>query len=169
MHFQVNEAVEVLERTPGVLDALLRGRSAVWLNCRISPDSFSPMDVLGHLIYGEITDWIPRARLILEYRESRKFEPFDRFGFGPLVEGRSLDDLLAQFAELRANNLQALRGFELGETELDMKGMHPELGRVSMRNLLAIWAVHDLGHIAQITRIMSNEYAEAIGPWRRML
>jgi hypothetical protein len=169
MRCQVKEAVEVLGGTPGVMDALLRGKCARWLGCRPSPGAFSPVDVLGHLIWGEITDWIPRARMILESHDTRVFEPFDRFGFKAAIAGKSVEELLSQFAELRQKNLQVLRGFGLGERELDLRGAHPELGQVTMRNLLATWVVHDLGHTAQVVRAMANEYAEEVGPWREYL
>jgi len=151
------------------MDALLRGKSAAWLRCQLNPTSFSPIDVLGHLIWGEIADWIPRVRIILECQETRAFEPFDRFGFKALIEGRSAEELLSQFAQLRQRNLQALDGFGLGERQLDLRGLHPELGQVTMRNLLATWVVHDLGHTAQVLRAMSNEYSDEVGPWREYL
>jgi hypothetical protein len=150
---------------------VLRGRPEAWLNCRMGPETFSPVDVLGHLIFGEITDWMPRAEIILKCGESRTFDPFDRFGFASLIGDRSIDVLLAEFAELRAKNLVALEALGLDEGALDLTGMHPDpsLGRVTMRNLLATWVVHDLGHIAQIMRIMSSEYREEVGPWRQYL
>jgi len=166
MQFALKDAFDILERTPDVLESLLSDQSESWLNCRIEPGSFSPVDILGHLIYGELTDWIPRARIILQYQESRPFDPFDRFGFAPLIQGKSVDRLLDQFASLREKNLETLDEFDLGERELDLRGMHPELGPVTMRNLLATWVAHDLGHIAQIMRVMANEYKEAVGPWR---
>ena len=115
VQFQLDEAVAVLQRTPAVLDALLGSQSAAWLHSRIKQEGFSPLDVVGHLIFGEITDWIPRARMILECQESRAFDPFDRFGFGPLMEGKSAEELVHQFAELLAMNLETLRAFELEE------------------------------------------------------
>ena len=171
MDFQLHRSTEALQRTPAVLDALLRGRSEAWLNCRIGPETFSPVDVLGHLISGELTDWMPRAEIILKCGESKTFDPFDRFGFASLIDDRSIDDLLTQFAELRAKNLAALEALRLDDRALDMTGMHPDpaLGRVTMKNLLATWVVHDLGHIAQIMRIMSSEYREEVGPWRQYL
>jgi hypothetical protein len=171
MEFQLDQATEVLQRTPAVLDALLRGKSEAWLNCRIGPGTFSPVDVLGHLISGEMTDWMPRAEIILKCGEGRAFDPFDRFGFAPLLHGRSVDELLTQFAELRAKSLAALEALRLDDRALDLTGMHPDpaLGRVTMKNLLATWVVHDLGHIAQIMRIMSSEYREEVGPWRQYL
>lgn len=166
MEFVVDEGMEVLSRTPEVLRALLVGKSAAWLNARKSPESFSAMDVLGHLIHGERTDWMPRVRMILEHRDARAFEPFDRFGFRESIAGRSVDSLLNEFAELRAEGLAALRGLEVGEEELALAGRHPELGAVTLGNLLATWVVHDLGHIAQIVKTMAGEYREAVGPWR---
>jgi hypothetical protein len=170
MEFQLDRATEVLRRTPAVLDALLRGKSEAWLNCRVAPGAFSPVDVLGHLISGELTDWMPRAEIILK-GENGTFDPFDRFGFASLIDGRSIGDLLKQFAEVRAKNLAALEGLQLDDRALDLTGMHPDpsLGRVTMKNLLATWVVHDLGHIAQIMRIMSSEYREEVGPWRQYL
>jgi hypothetical protein len=169
MQFEVEQALEVLEQTPGVLEALLRRKSSAWLNCRIKPDTFSPLDVLGHLIYGEMTDWIPRARIILECRDARAFDPFDRFAFGPLIEGQSVAQLLDRFAELRRQNLAELRGFALDQEQMDWKGLHPALGTVTLHQLLATWAVHDLNHISQVVRVMANEYTEAVGPWREYL
>jgi len=166
MQFQMEQAVEVLSSTPNVLDALLRGKSAVWLECRKAAESFSPVDVVGHLIYAEMTDWIPRVRLILEHQDTRAFEPFDRFGFQHLIAGKSVEALLEQFAELRQESLQTLRELGVGEKELALPGRHPELGRVTLSNLLATWVVHDLGHISQIVKAMASEYKDAVGPWR---
>jgi hypothetical protein len=151
------------------MDALLRGKSSVWLNCRKAPSSFSPLDVLGHLIWGEMTDWIPRVRMILECQETKAFEPFNRFGFQALIAGKAVDEILDQFAELRGNSLRTLRDLGIDEHHLDLRGLHPELGPVTLRNLMATWAVHDLGHIAQVQRAMSSEYAEAVGPWKEYL
>ena len=169
MEFQLAQAVEVLERTPPALSGLLHGVSDVWLNAREGPDTFSTIDVLGHLIYGEQTDWIPRARIIRECGETKAFEPFDRCGFASIIEGQSVDSLLSQFAESRRQNLQALSQLGLDETLLDSTGTHPELGRVTMRQLIATWVAHDLGHIAQIVRVMAKQYGEAVGPWREYL
>ena len=123
--------MEVLTQTPGVMSALLRGKSAAWLNCRKTPDAFSPVDVLGHLMHGEKTDWIPRVRMIVDYQGTRAFEPFDRFGFQALIGGRPLEELLAEFAELRERSLQTLRELGIGEQQLTLPGMHPELGPVT--------------------------------------
>jgi len=171
MEFRLKHAIELLRRTPGVLDAMLRGQPEEWLNCRMAEGTFSPVDILGHLVHGELTDWIPRAEIIMNYGETRTFTPFDRHGFGELIEGRSPEDLLSQFAVLRARNLEALDAMHLDEAMLDRTGMHPDpaIGRVTMRNLLATWVVHDLGHIDQLVRVMSNEYRGAVGPWIQYL
>jgi hypothetical protein len=169
MEFQIAQAIEVLERTPLALSGLLHGVSDVWLNAREGPDTFSAIDVLGHLIYAEQADWIPRGRMILECGPAKPFEPFDRRGFGFIVDGQSGDALLRQFAGCRRENLLALRGFHLDEKMLDSEGTHPALGRVTMRQLIATWVAHDLGHIAQIVRVMARQYGEAVGPWREYL
>lgn len=168
MEFKVPQAIEILERTPAVLDAQLSGLSPVWLESRIDPDSFSPIDVLGHLIFGEITDWIPRIRIMLESGTSRTFDPFDRRGFTELIEEKSVEELLQQFTELRRESLDALRELALDD-KLDLRGSHPGLGEVTMRQFLASWVVHDLGHIAQITRILAKQYRQAVGPWTEYL
>ena len=127
------------------------------------------MDVLGHLIFGEMTDWIPRARQILEGRGEQPFEPFDRWGHAALIQDRGVGELLDEFAARRHSNLETVRGFDLDQQRLEMMGTHPELGRVTLRNLVATWVVHDLGHIAQIMRVMSSEYGEEVGAWRAYL
>ncbi|HYL76189.1 MAG TPA: DinB family protein [Bryobacteraceae bacterium] len=169
MEFQIPEAVRVLERTPAVMDSLLRGQSPAWLNARIDPDSFTPVDVLGHLILGELTDWIPRVRIILEHQDSRAFDPFDRRGFTSLIANKPVAELLDQFADLRRKNLQILNSFALDGAQLDLPGKHPGLGPVTMRQLLATWVVHDLNHLDQVMRILSNQYRDAVGPWREYL
>jgi len=169
MAFQVEEAVAVLSRTPATLDALMRDQTETWLHCREAPGTFSPMEVLGHLVYAELTDWIPRARIILECGESRSFDPFDRRGGDALVRGFRAAQVLDQFARLREGNLKELAGMELDAARLQAAGIHPELGRVTMENLLATWVAHDLGHIAQIVRVMSRQYRDAVGPWRQYL
>lgn len=166
MDFRVDEGIEVLEQTPAVLRALLSGKSTVWLNARKSPESFSALDVLGHLIHGELTDWMPRVRVVLVHKDTKAFEPFDRFGFQESIAGRSVDSLLDEFAKLRAEGLAELHGLEIGAEGLALPGLHPALGAVTLGNLLATWVVHDLGHISQIVKTMAGEYREAVGPWR---
>jgi hypothetical protein len=151
------------------MEALLRDQSPAWLNARIDAGSFSPIDVLGHLIFGEMDDWIPRARRILEHQDARAFDPFDRRGFTSLIEGKGVGELLDQFAVLRRQNLETLRSLGLDEGKLDLPGLHPALGGVTMRQLLATWVVHDVNHINQVMRILSNEYREEVGPWRKFL
>jgi len=169
MPFQLDRGIEVLESTPRTLEAWLVGLSDDWLGANEGPDTFSPVDVLGHLIHGEETDWIPRARIILEHGEARPFEPFDRVAFRRTLAGVSLPELVATFARLRADNLATLRALELKPAQLALRGTHPSLGRVTMAQLLASWVVHDLGHLAQIARVMAKQYREDVGPWREFL
>jgi hypothetical protein len=163
MQFQLDEAIELLRRTPAILQSWLGAAPDVWLHCTEGPGTFSPFDVVGHLIHGEVTDWIPRTRIILQAGESQTFVPFDRRGHEPLIAGRPIDDLLREFAELRQKSLAELRSLHL---DLDAAGTHPEFGRVTLREMLASWVVHDMAHISQIARVMAKQYAEATGPWR---
>jgi DinB superfamily len=169
MQFQLDQSIEVLASTPSVLDGLLRGKSPQWLHCKKSPEAFSPVDVLGHLMLADETDWMPRARLILEGHAQTPFAPFDRFDFQRLIAGKSVDTLLDEFAALRAQSLRTLTSLRITEAKLDLPGTHPEFGPVTLRQLLATWVVHDLNHIQQIVKTMSNEYREAVGPWQAYL
>jgi hypothetical protein len=169
MQLQMDQSIEVLAQTPDVLDALLRGKSSAWLNCRKTPEAFSAIDVIGHLMHAERTDWIPRVRTILTHQDTKTFAPFDRFAFQPLIAGKSVGELLDEFAELRRQSLQTLGELGVGAQQLNLAGMHPEFGRVTLGNLLATWVVHDLGHINQIVKTMAQEYREAVGPWRAYL
>lgn len=169
MEFQLQQSIEILERTPGTLMSLLEGLSEPWLHSNEGPETFSPFDILGHLIHGEETDWIPRTRIILEHGESRPFTPFDRFAFYEKSKGRSLGDLLATFQTLREQNIEILKGLDLTPEQLDLKGTHPELGQVTLRQLLATWATHDLGHLGQIVRVMAGQYSSEVGPWREFI
>ena len=169
MSFDLSETLDILERTPAVVDTLLRGTSASWHNANEGPDTWSAFDVVGHLIHGEETDWVPRARIILEHGESRAFEPFDRFAQFARFANWSLDQLLDRFAELRKENLETVRSWQLTEGQLALPGRHPELGAVNLRQLLATWAVHDLNHIAQISRVMARRYTQEVGVWRAYL
>jgi hypothetical protein len=163
------EAVAVLERTPGSLKALLSGLPEAWLAASEGPDTFTPRDVVGHLITGEETDWMPRLRLILEHGESVPFTPFDRFAFRTDSAGQETSALLDRFAALRAANLRALATVRLDPAALARTGTHPGLGRVTLAQLLAAWVVHDLGHVKQVVRAMAGRYREAVGPWREYL
>ena len=167
MEFRLHDAIAVLERTPRVLDALLADVADEWLYGDEGPETFSPFDVVGHLVHGERTDWIPRARLILAQTPEARFEPFDRFGHRIESEGKGIIELLASFRALRSDNLAILRAWQLDERQLSLRGTHPELGSVTMAQLLATWTIHDLTHIAQITRTMARQYRDAVGPWRR--
>jgi hypothetical protein len=169
MELQLSQCVEVLERTPQTLRSLLEGLSDPWVLGNEGPETFSPFDVVGHLIHGEETDWIPRARIILELGESRPFTPFDRFAFYEKSRGRSLATLLATFERLRKQNLEVLKGLDLTPEQLDRKGTHPELGPVTLRQLLATWVAHDLGHLGQIVRVMARQYGSEVGRWREFL
>jgi hypothetical protein len=164
-----DEAVDVLRRTPALLRALLEGLGPGWLHAWEGPDTFGAIDVLGHLILGEQTDWIPRIRIMLEHGESRPFTPFERFGFREIVAGRSPEQLLETFARLRAENLASLRELVTSPEDLERAGTHPGLGRVTIGQILAAWVVHDLGHVKQVVRVMSKRYASAVGPWREYL
>ena len=166
MDFDLEDALAVLTRTPAVLRALLRDLPPGFVSGDEGPDTWSPYDVVGHLIHGERTDWIPRAKIILEEGEGRAFEPFDRFAQERESRGKSLAQLLDEFEALRAENLEVLRGLDLGPEELALKGRHPDLGTVTLGQLLATWTAHDLGHIAQISRVMAKQYADQVGPWR---
>ena len=169
MTFRLPDAIAVLERTPATFRALLAGLPERWVLSNEGPDTFSPFDNLGHLVHGERTDWIPRARIILAQGPDRRFEPYDRFAQRRESEGKTVDHLLDEFETLRAANVGTLRGFELTERELALEGEHPALGRVTLRQLLATWVAHDLGHLAQTSRVMAKQYREAVGPWRAYL
>jgi uncharacterized damage-inducible protein DinB len=169
MEFQLDHATEILRRTPATLNSLLRHLPPEWSLSNEGSETWSPFDVVGHLIYGEETDWIPRARLILEHGESRAFEPFDRFAMFEQSRGKSLDDLLDRFEQLRGESLQELEEMHLRPEMLGKRGMHPELGVVTLGQLLSTWVVHDLSHIGQITRVMSKQYREAVGAWQAYL
>ena len=165
MEFDLDLSLDVLRRTPATLEALLDAAADAWVRGTEGPETFSPFDVVGHLIDGEETDWIPRARIILDRGTDPRFEPYDRFRHRARNADRSLSSLLAEFARLRAANLELLRSWRLTATELDLPGIHPSLGRVTLRQLLATWVVHDLGHVAQVTRVMAKQYREEVGPW----
>lgn len=169
MSFNLSETLDLLGRTPAVVGTLLRGTSASWHDINEGPDTWSASDVVGHLIHGEETDWVPRARLILEHGESRPFEPFDRFAQFDCFSGWPLDRLLDRFAELRQANLETVRNWRLTDAQLALPGRHPELGAVTLRELLATWAVHDLNHISQISRVMAKRYTREVGVWRAYL
>ena len=165
MQFELDQSIDILRRTPATLAALLRGIDASWSGAREGTDTFSPFDNIGHLIDGEETDWMSRARIILAHGPTVTFEPYDRFRHRERNAGRTLDALLEEFTRLRVANLDELRSWHLSEAELELPGDHPGLGRVTLRQLLAAWVVHDLGHVAQVARVMAKQYRNEIGPW----
>ena len=169
MDFQLTHALEVLERTPATFRALLAGLPDAWTTPNEGPDTFSAFDNVGHLIHGERADWVPRARIILAQGPDRRFEPYDRFAQYRESEGKSLADLLDEFARLRSANLATVREWRLGERELALEGEHPAFGSVTLRQLLAAWVAHDLGHVAQTARVLARQYRDAVGPWRAYL
>jgi DinB superfamily len=165
MEFDLDLSVDLLQRTPATLRAMLGGVAQPWARAVEGPETFSPFDVVGHLIDGEETDWIPRARIILARGPEPAFQPYDRFRHRTRNVTRTLGSLLDEFASLRAANLELLRSWRLTPAELELPGLHPSLGRVTLRELLAAWVVHDLGHLAQVARVMAKQYREAVGPW----
>ena len=169
MHFNLSDGIAVLERTPATLRAMLGGLPSDWVDATEGAETWSPYVIVGHLIHGERTDWIPRARVILAQGSDRRFTPYDRFAQFRESKGKSLADLLAELALLRAENLATLRGWRLGDAQLALEGIHPDFGAVSLRQLLATWVGHDLGHIAQTARVMAKQYREEVGPWRAYL
>jgi hypothetical protein len=169
MDFDLTAGIAVLERTPHTLRAMLAGLPPAWTDATEGPDTWSPYVIVGHLIHGERTDWIPRARIILAQGPERRFAPFDRFAQFRESQGKTLAELLDEFARLRAENLATLAGWRLTDSQLALEGEHPELGRVTLRQLLATWVAHDLGHVAQTARVMAKQYRDAVGPWRAYL
>lgn len=165
MKYSVKEAVQILERTPTVMRSLLSGISDEWIMNNEGPETFSPFDVLGHLIHGEKTDWVTRAKIILEFGVSKPFTPWDRFAQYEESKGKTTDQLLDEFEAVRKQNITWLTGANLSEADLEKTGIHPVLGTVTLRNLLSTWVVHDLTHIAQVTRVMAKQYKTEMGRW----
>ncbi len=165
MNFSVDKSMEILERTPATLNALLRGISDDWISNNEGPETWSPYDIIGHLIHGEKTDWIPRMEIILSGSGEKRFEKFDRFAQFEASKGKTSDALLDEFIALREKNLLLLSSKYLQEDDLAKTGIHPAFGEVTLAQLLATWAVHDLNHIAQISRVMAVQYKASVGPW----
>ena len=165
MQFDITKSIEILERTPIVLEQILSGLHDDWLMNNEGAGTWSPYDVIGHLIHGEKTDWIQRIKIILSESSDKKFVPFDRFA--QLTESRhkTITELLNEFKKLRNENLDYLRSLHIDEAALDKTGIHPAFGKVSLKQLLATWTVHDLNHIVQIARVMGKQYKAAVGPW----
>ncbi|MEN3335781.1 MAG: hypothetical protein V7641_5146 [Blastocatellia bacterium] len=171
MEFQLEEAIDILHRTPETLRVLLKDLPPAWATNNEGEATWSPYDVVGHLIHGEETDWMPRARIILEHGEAQAFPPFDRFAQVEKSQGKPLNELLDEFAVLRRDNLAALAELHLEPEQLSLRGTHPDanLGSVTLSELLATWVAHDLSHVAQILRVMCRQYSEAVGPWKQYL
>jgi DinB family protein len=169
MTFDLERSIDVLRRTPATLRALLDGLDEPMIHGTEGPETFSAFDNVGHLIDGEETDWMTRARIILAQGPSIRFEPYDRFRHRTRNAGRTLGSLLDEFERLRVANLETLGSWQLTEAQLDLPGEHPSLGRVTLRQLLAAWVAHDLGHLAQVSRVIAKQYTDAVGPWVRFL
>jgi hypothetical protein len=167
--FKLDETIAVLTRTPATLDALLRGLPESWVRSNEGKDTWSAFDIVGHLIVGERNDWMPRVRVILENGEARPFDPFDRFAQSRESQNKSLEQLLDEFVRLRRENLAALKALNLQPEDMNRRGRHPALGVVTLQQLLATWAVHDLTHVHQLSRVMAHQYRDAVGPWSAYL
>lgn len=167
--FAIEDAIAILTATPGTLKMWLGGLRDVWTESGDDENDWKPFDVVGHLIHGEKTDWISRARSILEHGEKRSFEPFDRRAQFEHSRGKALDELLDEFAQLRTENLRVLRSWDLREEQFDLVGMHPALGPTTLRQLISTWVVHDLNHIKQIAASMAKRYDQEVGPWKEYL
>ena len=165
----MEEGVAILARTPAALDALLRGLPDGWITAHEGGETWSPFDVVGHLIHGERTDWVPRVRMILEHGETTPFETFDRFAQFAASKGRTMASLLDEFSTLRRDNLRDLEGLRLTDADLERRGQHPALGVVTLGQLLATWVAHDLDHVVQISRVLAKQYSDDVGPWRAYL
>lgn len=169
MELDLKEGAAVLERTPGVLREMLATLGPEWIEATEGPETWSPYDIVGHLAHAERTDWVPRAAIILAQGADRRFPPFDRFAQFHESRGKSLDTLLDEFARLRSESLATLAGWRLTDAQLALEGEHPAFGTVTLRQLLATWVAHDLGHIAQTARVMAKQYRDEVGPWRQYL
>jgi hypothetical protein len=169
MEHNLRDTISLLTRTPAALNVLLRDLPESWTHRNEGENTWSPFDILGHLIHGERTDWMPRARTILQCGESKPFAPFDREGFARESQNKSLGQLLDEFARLRSENLNELQALNLQPKDLERRGQHPALGVVTLSQLLATWAAHDLTHLHQISRVMAHQYRDVVGPWSKYL
>ena len=167
--YRFDEAIPVLRRTPPALEALLGGLPDPWIAATEGPRTWSPFDVMGHLIHGERTDWVPRIEHILRHGDAVPFPAFEREAMFEASKGKSPSELLATFADLRAGSLKRLEDLRLGDADLERRGRHPELGAVTLKQHLATWVAHDLDHLAQIVRVMAKRYTDTVGPWRAYL
>ena len=169
MQHNLQDTISLLARTPAALNALLRDLPETWTLRNEGGETWSAFDIIGHLIHGERTDWMPRTKMILQFGETKSFEPFDRWGQERESKAKSLAQLLDEFARLRSENLNELRGLNLRQEDLERRGKHPALGVVTLSELLATWAAHDLTHLHQISRVMAHQYREAVGQWTKFL
>jgi hypothetical protein len=169
MDFDLNAGIAILERTPATFRAMLAGLPPMWTDATEGPDTWSPYVIMGHLIHAERTDWITRAEIILAQGPNRRFTPYDRFAQFRDSKGKSLAELLDEFERVRAENVATLWRWKLTDAQLALEGEHPAFGPVTLRQLLATWVAHDLGHVAQAARVMAKQYREAVGPWRAYL
>jgi DinB superfamily len=169
MEFEIEHAINILNRTPTVIRDLLQGLPPAWIENNEGDNTWSPFDVLGHLIYGEQVNWIPRAKTILELGMQKTFEPFDRFAQFEASKGKTMPGLLEQFEMLRKQNILTLEKLQLKPEDLEKQGHHPEFGSITLSQLLATWVAHDLDHIVQISRVMAKNYRDAVGPWQAYL
>ena len=169
MDYQLSEIIAILERTPKTLRALLSGLSEGWTSINEGPDTWNAFDILGHFVHGELTDWIPRGEIILSDKVDKTFIPFDRFAQEKTSIGKSTADLLDEFEKLRTANLGTLKSWNLSDADLRKTGIHPEFGEVTLKELLITWAIHDMAHLAQITRVMAKRFSADMGPWRKYI
>lgn len=169
MIFELSKSIEILRQTPETLTTMLSGLSDEWLHNNEGEHTWSPYDIIGHLVHGEKTDWMVRTKIILSSESNKTFKPFDRFAQEHDSEGKTIHDVLEEFKKLRTENLKELETLQLTANDFIKKGMHPELGEVNLKQLLATWTVHDLGHIAQVSRVMAAQYATEVGPWNAYL
>lgn len=167
MNFELGKSIEILKRTPKIYSSLFYDSLYDWDKIDEGTETWSGYNIIGHLIHGEKTDWIPRAEIILNDRENKTFEPYDRFAQDTLYSSQSTNELLNEFRGLRAQNIEKLLSWNLTEHDLQKEGIHPELGKVTLKQLIATWAVHDLGHLNQVSRVMVKHYAEDVGPWAK--
>lgn len=167
--FSIEQSLQILKQTPNTLYHLLSGLTEVWTHKNEGEETWSPFDVVGHLIHGEKTDWMVRLDIILEQGDTIRFIPFDRFAQFESSKNKTLLELLGEFKQLREKNIKRLQELNINNEQLKLQGIHPEFGRVTLKELLSTWVVHDLGHIAQITRVMASQYKEHVGPWQEYL
>ena len=165
MNYTVSDAILILERTPVMIASFVKDLPAQWSEVNEGPETWSVYDIIGHLIHGETTDWVNRMEITLRQDENRNFPPFERFAMFEESKGKSLNQLVDEFTAIRKKNIEILKGKNLTEAQLDLKGVHPKFGEVTLRQLLATWVAHDMGHVAQMCRVIAKQYKDESGPW----